>query len=83
MKVMTVAEARATLDKVLEGLAEDSVILKKDERDVAAVISIEDYEKLRRLKVEEFIALCERAGRQAEARGLTEEKLTEFLRADD
>ena len=83
MKVMTITEAQAAFDKVLESLADDSVILKRDERDVAAVISIEDYEKLRRLKVEEFLALCERVGRAAEASGLSEEKLAELLRNDD
>ena len=50
------------------------------EADVAAVISIDDYDKLRRLKVEEFLALCERVGAQAEARGLSEEKLAELTR---
>lgn len=83
MKVMTIAEAQAAFDKVLESLADDSVILKRDERSVAAVISIEDYEKLRRLKVEEFLSLCEQVGSHAEARGLTEEKLAELLRDDD
>jgi prevent-host-death family protein len=83
MKVMTVAEAQAAFDKVLESLAEDSVVLKRGEDDVAAVVSIEDYDKLKRLKVEEFLALCERVGRQAEARGLSEEKLAELLRNDD
>lgn len=57
-------------------------MLKRGGRDVAAVISIEDYEKLRRLKVEEFLALCERTGREAGQRGLSEEKLAELLRDD-
>lgn len=83
MKVMTIAEAEAAFDKVLESLVEDSVVLKRGEDDVAAVISIEDYGKLRRLKVEELLSLCERVGRQAESRGLSEEKLAELLRNDD
>jgi hypothetical protein len=80
---MTIAEAQAAFDKVLESLAEDSVVLKRGDDDIAAVISIEDYDKLRRLKVEEFLSLCERVGRQAESRGLSEEKLAELLRNDD
>jgi predicted HicB family RNase H-like nuclease len=83
MKVMTIAEAQAAFDKVLESLAEDSVVLKRGDDDIAAVISIEDYDKLRRLKVEEFLSLCKRVGRQAESRGLSEEKLAELLRNDD
>ena len=83
MKVMTIAEALVAFDKVLESLVEDSVLLKRGEDDVAAVISIEDYDKLRRLKVEELLSLCERVGRQAESRGLSEEKLAELLRNDD
>jgi hypothetical protein len=58
-------------------------VLKRGDDDVAAVISIEDYDKLRRLKVEELLSLCERVGRQAESRGLSEEKLAELLRNDD
>lgn len=80
MKVMTIAEAQGAFDRVLESLADDSIVLKQGERDVAAVISIDDYEKLRRLKVEEFLSLCERVGQDAEARGLSEEKLAELLR---
>ena len=72
MKVMTIAEAQAAFDKVLESLVEDSVVLKRGDNDVAAVISIE-----------EFLAFCERVGRQAAARGLSEEKLAELLRNDD
>lgn len=82
MKIMTIAEAQGAFDKVLESVAEGSVVLKRGEHDVAAVISIEDYDKLRRLKVEELLALCERVGREAESRGLTEEKLAELLRDD-
>jgi prevent-host-death family protein len=83
MKVMTISEAQAAFDKVLESLADDSIVLKRGERDVAAVVSMDDYEKLRRLKVEEFLSLCERVGREAEARGLTEETLADLLRDDD
>jgi len=79
MKVMTISEAEGAFDKVLESLADDSVVLKRGEHDVAAVISIGDYEKLRRLKVENFLALCEEIGRDAEARGLTDERLAELL----
>jgi PHD/YefM family antitoxin component YafN of YafNO toxin-antitoxin module len=82
MKIMTIAEAEAALDKVLESLADDSVVLTRGERDVAAVISIDDYEKLRRLKVEEFLTTCEKVGQQAEARGLTEEGLARLLGDD-
>lgn len=74
-----ISEAEGIFDKVLESLADDSVVLKRGERDVAAVISIDDYEKLRRLKVEEFLTLCEEVGRDAEARGLTEARLAELL----
>ena len=49
MKVMTIAEAQATFDRVLESVVEDSIVLKRGEDDIAAVISIEDYDKLRRL----------------------------------
>lgn len=79
MKIMTISEAERAFDAVLESLADDSVVLKRGERDVAVVISIDDYEKLRRLKVEELLALCEEVGRDAEARGLTEERLAELL----
>lgn len=82
MKVMTITEAEAAFAKVLESLADESVVLKSGERDVAAVISIDDYEKLKRLKVEEFLALCERIGRETGARGLSEEKLAELLSND-
>jgi hypothetical protein len=51
--------------------------------DQAVVISPQEYAHLRGLAVADFQAFCDRVGRTAVERGLTERKLASLLRTDD
>jgi hypothetical protein len=47
------------------------------------VLSSAEYDRLRGLNVAEFQEFCDRVGRKAVERGLTEKKLTALLADDD
>ena len=59
---------------------QESVTIRDDERDVAVLLSAEDYRKLtRREAVEDFNRYCDMIGERAAARGLKEAKLAKVL----
>jgi PHD/YefM family antitoxin component YafN of YafNO toxin-antitoxin module len=55
------------------------VRIQRHERDVAVLVSAEEYERLREHRWAEFNRLADLAAEQAKARGLTEEHLQQIL----
>ena len=62
--------------------AREPVIIRRQKRNVAVVLSMQEYERLTRLNVSEFQRFCDAIGDKAAQAGLTEDKLAELL-ADD
>ena len=82
MRVVSASEAKQGLASVLEAAAREPVVIQRQKRDVAVVLSIQEYERLVRLNVAEFQRFCDAAGARAEAAGMTEEKLATLLSDD-
>ncbi len=51
----------------------EPVVIRRQNRDVAVIMSAEEYERIRDLNAEAFQRFCDRVATQAEARGLNEE----------
>jgi prevent-host-death family protein len=79
LKYISTAEAERALDDVLESAQRGPVTIRRNDRDVAVVLSAVDYDRLRSRNVDEFQEFCDRVAAAAAARGLTEEKLAEML----
>lgn len=67
----------------------EPVTIRRQKRDVAVVLSAEqvvlsaaDYARPTRANVDAFDRFCDEVGARAEARGLTEDKLSELLAGD-
>ncbi|HEU5377320.1 MAG TPA: type II toxin-antitoxin system Phd/YefM family antitoxin [Ktedonobacteraceae bacterium] len=82
MQYVSATDAKQTFSAVLDTAQREPVIIRKQNRDVAVMISMRDFERLRRVNIEEFQKFCDRLGQNAAARGLTEEKLNEILASD-
>lgn len=82
MRTVTASEAKQGLAQVIETAAREPVVIQRQKRDVAVVLSMQEFERLTRLNVAEFQRFCDRVGEKAQAAGLTEGKLAELL-ADD
>ena len=80
MLTISATNAKQTFAKVLESVAREPVLIQKQKRDVAVILSIADYERLTRMNLQAFQRFCDQVGTKAEQRGLTEEKLAELLR---
>ena len=82
MKTVSASEAKQRLAAVIDAAARQPVVIRRQKRDVAVVVSMREYERLVRLNVPELQQFCDKVGAGAKAAGLSEEKLDELL-ADD
>jgi prevent-host-death family protein len=82
MRTVTASEAKQGLAAVIEAAAREPVVIQRQRRDVAVVLSVHEYQRLTRLNVAEFQRFCDQVGQAAAAKGMTEAKLATLL-ADD
>ena len=82
MRYVSATEAKQRFAAVLDAAQREPVVIRRQKRDVAVVLSPREYERLRALNVEEFQRFCDRVAQRAAARGLNKDKLAEIL-ADD
>ena len=82
MRTLSATEAKQGLAGLLDMAAREPVIIRRQKRNVAGVLSVQEYERLTRLNVSEFQRFCDATGDKATQAGLTEDKLAELL-ADD
>ena len=82
MRYISATEAKQSLAAVLDAAQREPVVIKRQQREVAVVLSMQEYERLTGSNTEEFQRFCDRIGEEAKKRGLTEEKLTELLASD-
>ncbi len=79
MRYISATEAKQGLAALLDAAQSEPVVIRRQKRDVAVLLSIRDYERLRALNLEEFERFCDRIGERAAARGLTEDRLADLL----
>jgi antitoxin Phd len=82
MRFVTATEAKQRLAALLDAAQREPIVIRRQKRDVAVILSPAEYDRLRALNVEEFERFCDRIGRQAAERGLTEEKLNDILEGE-
>ena len=82
MKFVSATEAKQRLAALLDAAQREPVMIRRQKRDVAVLLSPREYDRLRALNVEEFERFCDRVGQQAAARGLSEDKLSAILGDD-
>ena len=82
MRYVSATEAKQRFAAVLDAAQREPVVIRRQKRDVAVVLSPREYERLRALNAEEFQRFCDRVAERAAARGLNKDKLAEIL-ADD
>ncbi len=79
MAVVSATHAKQNFAAVIDQAQREPVRIRRHDRDVAVLISPEEYERIRQLRVKELIRLSDEIGAQAKKNGLTEEILQEIL----
>jgi prevent-host-death family protein len=76
---MSATQAKQNFAALIDAAQREPVRIQRHERDVAVLVSAQEYEDIRRLRVQELIRLSEENGRYAESQGMTDELLAELL----
>ncbi len=79
MRYVSATEANQRLAALLDAAQREPVTIRRQKRDVAVLLSAQEYERLRALNTAEFQRFCDRVAEGAATRGLTEDRLTEIL----
>lgn len=83
MAVVSASEAKQALASIIDVAAREPVVIQRHERDVAVLMSVEEYRRLSGLAVAEFQRVADEVAERARSRGLTSQRLEELLASDD
>lgn len=83
MRTITASEAKQGFANLIELASREPVVIQRQKRDVAVVLSMAEYERLTRLNIREFQRFCDQVGARSAATGLDEAALAALLDAAD
>jgi prevent-host-death family protein len=79
MRHVSATEAKQALSRILDAVQREPIVIQKQRRDVAVLLSMRDYERLTAMNVAEFQDYCDRISQRARERGLTDDTLDTLL----
>jgi prevent-host-death family protein len=82
MKTIAATEAKNRFGAVLDDAQREPVVIRKQDRDVAVVLSMAEFERMRTGNLSAFLELRNEVAAAAVSRGLTEQRLAELLTDD-
>lgn len=83
MKTVAATEAKNRLGAILDKAQREPIVIRRQDRDIAVVLSMADYERLRSGNERAFLDLRKDVATEVTAKGLTDERLVELLADDD
>jgi len=79
VRYVSATDAKQRLAALLDAAQREPIMIQRQKRDVAVVLSPQEYDRLRALNTAEFQRFCDRVAERAAARGLTEKRVAEIL----
>jgi prevent-host-death family protein len=80
MRSVSATDAKQRLAALLDAAQREPILIRRQNRDVAVIMSAEEYERIRKINVAEFQKFCDRIGSDAAKRGMTAEILADILK---
>jgi len=75
MRYVSASDAKQRLASVLDTVQREPVTIRRQNREVAVVLSPADYLRLQGANIEQFQQFCDRIAKRAKSRGLAEGEL--------
>ncbi|MDK9722322.1 MAG: type II toxin-antitoxin system Phd/YefM family antitoxin [Rhodospirillales bacterium] len=79
MRYVSATDAKQALATLLDDAQREPVVIRRQKRDIAVVMSMQEYDRLTALHLDAFDRFCDQVGSRAEALGLDEAKLAAIL----
>ena len=79
MKTVAATEAKNRLGAILDAAQHEPIVIRRQTRDIAVLLSMADYERLRSGNLQAFLDLRNEVSAEAKSRGLTDERLADLL----
>lgn len=79
MQTVSATHAKQNFAAILDQSQREPVRIQRHDRDVAVLISAEEYEKIHQLRVKELLRFTEETSKYAESQGMTDELLEKLL----
>lgn len=83
MRTISASDAKQGFANLIDMAVREPVVIQRQRRDVAVVLSMAEYERLTRTNVAEFQRFCDQIGNRAKDAGLTEKGLKKLLASND
>lgn len=83
MKAIAATEAKNRLGAILDEAQREPIVIRRQDRDIAVVLSMAEYERLRTGNIQAFLDIRNQVAAAAAVHGLTDPRLAELLDADD
>ena len=80
MQTVSATDARQRLAALLDAAQREPVLIRRQNRDVAVIVSAEKYERMRQSSATDFQRFCDRIAAQAKACGMTASVLRKLLK---
>ncbi len=79
MRIFSATQAKQEFASLLDAAQHEPVLIRRQKRDIAVMVSMQDFEALRRYRLAELRLASEDVGAKAAKAGLTEAKLAALL----
>jgi len=79
MKYISSTDARDRLSTVINTAQKEPVTIQRQDKEMAVVLSFDDYQRITEDNIEDFLDFCDSVGSEAKKQGLTEQKLKDLF----
>jgi antitoxin Phd len=79
MRSVTATEAKQRLAALIDAAQREPVVIRRQNRDVAVIMSADEYERIRGINAAEFQRFSDRVADQAKSRGINKAVLKDLL----
>jgi prevent-host-death family protein len=79
MRTISATKASQNFAATLDAAQLEPVLIRRHNRDIAVLVSAEEYVRIRKLRAQELIRFTEETGRYAALQGMTDDVLRELL----